>query len=147
MICGSAWVLITSPCTSEENPNRSRPSSMNTSPSLEPHSHAPTRSLWMRGRCSLRLHWWELIWGLVHIQRWTCTNTNQSCFCLCRSGRSPRSWGHTLTWWWRNVAASCLCPVSPVHGSGDHHKPVRILGSSNKRQQKPQSPVSDSWSW
>lgn len=58
MTCGWGWALTTCPCTSEVNPNLWRPSSTSTSPSLELHSPAPTRSSWTRGRCSSKLHWW-----------------------------------------------------------------------------------------
>ena len=51
-------------------------------------------------------------------------------FLPCRLARSPRSWGPILIWWWRNVAASCQWPASPVPGSGDCHRPVRTLDSS-----------------
>lgn len=54
MICGWAWALKTCPCTSEVSPSLWRPSHTNTSFSLERRSPAPTRSLWTRGRCSLK---------------------------------------------------------------------------------------------
>lgn len=56
MISGWVWALKMCPCTREASPNLWRPSRMSTSFSLVLRSPVPTRSLWMRGRCSLKRH-------------------------------------------------------------------------------------------
>lgn len=56
MISGWVWALKMCPCTREASPNLWRPSRMSTSFSLVLRRSAPTRSLWMRGRCSLKRH-------------------------------------------------------------------------------------------
>lgn len=54
MICGWVWVLKTCLSTRKASPSLWRPSHTSTSFSLALHSRAPTRSLWMREKCSLK---------------------------------------------------------------------------------------------
>lgn len=56
MTSGWAWALRTYPCTREESPSLWRPSHTSTSSSLARRSPAPTRSPWMREKCSLKRH-------------------------------------------------------------------------------------------